>query len=210
MPRVNMLTDTVADPGRSEFADKIPLTDTAGHWNRHGRRPAKRNRQWEKAHRPYRYVNVPLELREQVVSLAEHLEVTADEVARAFFEYGMECLDDETLQLRTRPNPRGRKMILFPREQSIGWQKADNAQKEIPARRKKKSEQGKKIYPAVSYRLPQSLHNNLCGLAMDLAVPVGEVVVFLLRHGLEAYQAGKLSLNPHPLTVKMTLHGNGQ
>lgn len=81
MPRVNMLTDTTTDTQRNEFADSIPLTDTAGHWNRHGRRPAKRNRQWEKAHRPYRYVNVPLELREQVVALAEHLEVTADEVA---------------------------------------------------------------------------------------------------------------------------------
>lgn len=101
-------------------------------------------------------------------------------------------------------------MTLFPREKSKGWQKADKAPKEIPARRKKKPEQDKKVYLAVSYRLPQSLHNNLCGLAMDLAVPVGEVIVLLLRHGLEAYQAGKLSLNPMPLTVKMTLHGNGQ
>lgn len=210
MPRMEMLTDTVADTGRSEFADKIPLTDTSGYWNRHGRRPAKRNRQWEKTHRSYRYVNVPLELREQVVALAEHLAVTADEVARALFEYGMECVDDETLQLRTRPNPQGRRMTLFPRNQTKGWQEADGSSKEIPARRKKKSEQGKKVHPAVSYRLPQSLHNNLCGLAMDLVVPVGEVVVFLLRHGLDAYQAGKLSLNPQPLTVKMTLQGNRQ
>ena len=83
MPRLDMLTDTAADTQRNEFADSIPLADTAGHWSRHGRRPAKRNRSWEKAHRPYRYVNVPLELREQVLALAEHLSVTADEVARA-------------------------------------------------------------------------------------------------------------------------------
>ena len=210
MPRVDMLTDTTTDTQKNEFADSIPLTATAGQWNRKGRRPAKRNRGWEKAHRPYRYVNVPLELREQVVSLAEHLVVTADEVARAFFEYGMECVDDETLQLRTRPNPQGRKMTLFPREQSKGWQKADDAPKEIPARRKKKSEQGRKVYPAVSYRLPESLHNTLCGLAMDLAVPVGEIVRLLLKHGLDAYRSGRLSLNPHPLTVKMTLYGNGR
>lgn len=167
MPRVDMLTDTTTDTQRNEFADSIPLTATAGGWNRHGRRPAKRNRNWEKAHRPYRYVNVPLELREQVVAVAEHLVVTADEVARAFFEYGLECVDDETLQIRTQPNPQGRKMTLFPNKQPKGWQKADNAPKEIPARHKKKSEQGRKVYPAISYHLPESLHNTLCGLAMD-------------------------------------------
>ena len=208
MPRLDMLTDTVPDQGRNEFADSIPLAPSAGGWKRQGRRPAKRNRGWEKIHRPYRYVNVPLELRDQVVALAEHLVVTADEVARAFFEYGLECVDDDTLRLRTHPNPEGRKMTLFPREQASGWQKANDGPKEIPARRKKKSERVKKIYPAVSYRLPESLHNMLCGLAMELDVPVGEVVTLLLRHGLDAYRKGKLNLNPHPLTVKMTLQGN--
>ena len=105
MPRVDTAHHTA-----KEYADTIPVADTAGHWNRHGRRPAKRNRKWERTHRPYRYVNVPLELREQVLALAEHLEGTADEVARAFFEYGMDCVDEGTLQLRTRPNLQGRKM----------------------------------------------------------------------------------------------------
>ena len=167
MPRLDLLTDTLAntpaEPHRSEFADTIPIADTAGGWKRKGRRPAKRNRGWEKLHRPYRYVNVPLELREQVVALAEHLEVTADEVARALIEYGIECVDEESLHLRTRPNPRGRKLTLFPREQAKGWQELNGSPKEIPARRKKKSNQVKKTYPAVCYRLPESLHNNLCG-----------------------------------------------
>ncbi len=148
MPRLNLLTDTDTNTDRSEFADTIPIAATAGGWNRRGRRPAKRNRQWEKAHRPYRYVNVPLELREQVLALAEHLEVTADEVARAFLEYGMACIDEETLQIRTRPNPHGRKMTLFPREQARGWREAKDEPREIPARKKKKSGQIKKVYPA--------------------------------------------------------------
>ena len=188
MPRVDLLTDTLAntpaDTHRTEFADNIPIADTAGLWKRKGRRPAKRNRQWEKLHRPYRYVNVPLELREQVVALAEHLEVTADEVARAMIEYGIDCVDEDSLRPETRPNPRGRKLTLFPREQAKGWQEMKSSPKEIPARRKKKSDQIKKTYPAVCYRLPESLHNNLCGLAMELAVPIGEVLTFLLRHGL--------------------------
>lgn len=194
MPRMDMLTDTAADTQRNEFADTIPLADTAGHWNRQGRRPARRNRQWEKAHRPYRYVNVPLELREQVLALAGHLSVTADEVARALFEYGMDCVEDDKLRLCTHPNPHGRRMTLFPRDQARGWKESTDDPRHIPARKRKRSEPSRKPHPAVSYRIPEELHNRLCGLAMDLDAPVGEVVTFLLRYGLEAYRGGKLSL----------------
>jgi hypothetical protein len=208
MPRMNMLTDTTQEQAASEFAESIPVAPAAGQWKRQGRRPARRNREWEKAHRPHRYVNVPIELREQVTALAEHLVVSADEVARAFIEYGIECFDEEILQVDVRPNPQGRKMTLFPQEQAQGWQAANNAPQQIPARRKKKAERVKKVYPAVSYRLPEALHNNICGLAMDLGVPLGEVVTLLLGYGLEAYQAGRLRLNPQPVTVKMTLQGS--
>lgn len=208
MPRKNMLTDTPADTDRSEFASQIPLTDTAGHWSRYGRRPAKRNRKWEKEHRPYRYVNVPTELREQVLALAEHLGVTADEVARAFIEYGIECVDDEKLKLRAQPNPYGRKMTLFPKESAKGWYETNDALKEIPARKKKRTKQAKRVYPAVSYRLPEKVHDDICGFAMDLDVPLGDIVTFLLQYGIEAYRSGKLSLEPQPLTVKMTLRRN--
>ena len=208
MPRKDMLTDTTADTGRSEFASQIPLTDTAGQWSRHGRRPAKRNRKWEKEHRPYRYVNVSVELREQVLALAEHLEVTVDEVARAFVEYGVECVDEEKLQLRAHPNPHGRKMTLFPKERAKGWQEANESPREIPARSKKRSRQAKRFYPAVSYRLLKKVHDDICRLAMDLGVPLGEVVSFLLQYGLDAYHSGKLSLKPQPLIVKMTLCRN--
>lgn len=208
MPRKDMLTDTPADTDRSEFASQIPLTDTAGHWSRHGRRPAKRNRRWEREHRPYRYVNVPTELREQVLALAEHLEVTVDEVARAFIKYGIECVDEEKLHLRAQPNPYGRKMTLFPKERAKGWYETNGTQKEIPARKKKRTKQAKRVYPAVSYRLPEKVHDEICGLAMDLDVPLGDIVTFLLQHGLDVYRSGKLKLEPQPLTVKMTLRRN--
>lgn len=176
MPRMDMLTDTTTDTQRNEFSDTIPLADTAGYWNRQGRRPARRNRQWEKAHRPYRYVNVPVELREQVLALAEHLSVTADEVARALFEYGMECVDEDKLKLHTHPNPHGRKMTLFPREQARGWREANDDPRHIPVRKRKRSEPSRKFHSAVSYRIPEGLHDGLCGLAMELDAPVGEVV----------------------------------
>lgn len=212
MLRKDMLTDTVsdttADTGRSEFASQIPLTDTAGHWSRHGRRPAKRNRKWEREHRPYRYVNVSVELREQMSALAEHLGVTVDEVARAFVEYGVECVDEEKLKLRAQPNPHGRKMTLFPKEQAKGWHEANGTPREIPPRKKKRTKQAKRVYPAVSYRMPKKVHEDICRLAMDLGVPLGDVVSFLLQYGLNAYRSGKLNLEPQPLTVKMTLRRN--
>lgn len=212
MPRKDMLTDivadTTADTGRGEFASQIPLTDTAGHWNRYGRRPAKRNRKWEKEHRPYRYVNVSVELREQVLALAKHLGVTADEVARAFIEYGVECVNEEKLHLRAQPNPHGRKMTLFPKEHVKGWHETNDAPREIPVRKKKQMSKRKKVYPAVSYRLPKKVHEKICRLAMNLDVPLGDVVSFLLQHGLDAYRSGKLSLQPQPLTVKMMLRRN--
>ena len=212
MPRKDLLTDTLSDSSTdtlaAEFADRIPLADTAGSWNRYGRRPAKRNRKWEKEHRPYRYVNIPVEVREQILALAGHLNVTADEVARACLEYGLECVDEKKLELQARPNPLGRKMTLFPREQARGWKEAQGPRREIPIRRKTNPQREKKIHPAVSYSFPKRLHEELCGLAMDLDVPVGEVVSFLLQHGLDAYQNGELSFQPAPLSVKMTLFGS--
>jgi hypothetical protein len=210
MSRKDMLTDTYADTGRSEFADSIPLAATAGRWNRPGRRPAKRNRQWEKTHRSYRYVNVPLEVREDVLALAEHLHVPASDVAHAFFEYGFDCVDEGKLSLTTQPNPLGRKMTLFPQKQFGAWEEAEGTQRDIPARKKRKVERKQKSVPAVSYRIPPGVHADLCSLAEELAVPVGDVVTIFLRHGLKSYRAGRLKLTPQSVTVKMTLKGSEQ
>ena len=207
MSRKDMLTDTHADTGRSEFADSIPLAATAGRWNRQGRRPAKRNRQWEKAHRSYRYVNVPLVIREEVLALAEHLHVPAADVAHALFEYGFECVDVGKLSLTAQPNPLGRKMTLFPQKQIGAWEETEGPQNDFPARKKRKVERKQKSVSAISYRIPPGVHTDLCSLAEELAVPVGDVVTILLRHGLKAYRAGRLKLTPHPVTVKMTLKG---
>lgn len=207
MSRKDMLTDTHADTGWSEFADSIPLAATAGGWNRPGRRPAKRNRGWEKTHRSYRYINVPLEVREDVLALAEHLHVSASDVAHVFFEYGFDCVDEGKLQLTAQPNPLGRKMTLFPQKQIGVWEEAEGTQRDIPARKKRKVERRQKSVPAVSYRIPPGIHTDLCSLAEEHVVPVGEVVTIFLRHGVKSYRAGRLKLTPHPVTVKMTLKG---
>ena len=48
-----------------------------------------------------------------------------------------------------------------------------------------------------------------CSRAVRMGMATVKLVVtLLLQHGLDAYRKGKLNLNPHPLTVKMTLQGN--
>ena len=98
-------------------------------------------------------------------------------------------------------------MTLFLQKQVGAWNEATGPQQDIPARRKKRVEQNQKSVPAVSYRIPHGVHMDLCSLATDLAVPVGEVVTHLLRHGLKSYRAGRLKLTPHPVIVKMTVKG---
>ena len=205
MPRVNMLTDHADEPRRNEFTDSIPSAEAAGYWTRTGRRSAKRNRRWEREHRPYRYVNVPLEVRQQVLALARHLLVTADEAARALIEYSVECADEETLQIHARPNPLGRKMTLFPKQEEKRWKSTNGTAKVIPAGRTKSSPAKKRTAGAVSYRLPRSVHDDICDFAMEHDVPLGEIVTLFLRHGLKAYQAGRLELDPQPKIVRMTL-----
>jgi hypothetical protein len=208
MPRVDMLTNEV-EIFRNEFADSIPTSGSAGYWKRPGRRAARRNRRWEREHRSYRYINVPLEVRARVLDLAAHLLVAADELARALIEYSAECADKGTLRLYTWPNPLGRKMTLFPKQEQKRWRVAEGTACEIPARREKPSTGKKKRPGAVTYRLPEQVHKQICDHAMELDVPLGEVVTLFLRHGLDAYQQGKLELDPQPKVVKMTLQGGG-
>jgi hypothetical protein len=204
MPRVDMLTNEV-EIFKNEFADSIPTSGSAGYWKRPGRRAARRNRRWEKEHRSYRYINVPYEVRAKVLDLAADLLVTADELARALIEYSAECADAGVLRLDARPNPLGRKMTLFPKQEEKRWRAAERAARQIPARREKLSTEKKKRPGAVTYRLPEQVHNQICDHAMELDVPLGEVVTLFLRHGLDAYQQGRLELDPQPKVVKMTL-----
>jgi hypothetical protein len=208
MPRVDMLTDE-AEIFRNEFADSIPTSGSAGYWKRPGRRAARRNRRWEKEHRSYRYINVPPEVRAKVLDLAADLLVTADELARALIEYSAECADSGALRPCARPNPLGRKMTLFPKEEEKRWRASDRAARQIPARREKPGAGKKKMPDAVTYRLTEPVHNQICDHAMELDVPLGEVVSLFLRHGLDAYQQGKLELDPQPKVVRMTLQGGG-
>lgn len=158
-----------------------------------------RKREWEKENRPKHYRGVPKEVRQQVKEIAEDLSVTADEVARAFLEYGLQCLENGTLRLEGYPSQRRARMTLYPFT-GAGW--AENAWNPQPARRIRKTDKRSERRDAlwredVCYRIPDGLHARIKHLAGE-AFPLGELVSILLKHGIESYNAGVLVLLPQP------------
>jgi hypothetical protein len=162
-------------------------------------RPTKeRKREWEKSH-PHRcYRGVPSEVRGQVKEVAEELGVPVDEVARAFIEYSLMCVQRGSLTLSGMPSQRRVRMTLYPFT-GAGW--AENGWTPHPPRRTKKhsGQQPALWREAAYYRLPDELHEQVKRLAGNV-YPVGELVAVLLKHGLENYNAGVLVLIPQPKT----------
>ena len=162
----------------------------------------KRNRNWEQQHNHTRvtYRGVPQHLVETIKEVAETLQVNTGDVARAFLEFGLNCLEEEEIQLN--PKPKAQRMTLFPKEgKAIGWkdQKSWNTGKtklnlSNKAMRQTDDEHWRNL---VSYRgIPQSMHENIKQQADELSIPQGELVTVLFQYAVHAYELGRLSLNP--------------
>jgi len=163
------------------------------------RRPAKRNRKWERVNRTRSY-KIPRAfhararaVREALVGLAQQYQTTADDVASALMASALAAVQEGEIQLDYRPNPQGRKMTVeITREE--GW-----PQKELPKPRKKKA-----VKPLwLGFRFSEEIANTITRLAGD--APKGAVVVLLLEAALERVKAGKWGLRPRPVEVKQTV-----
>ena len=203
MPRRNLLQ---SPSSRSDQNWDLAATDPVSQIPR--AEPKKRDRKWEKENPSHHYRGVPTGLRDRVKNLADQLLVTADEIARVFTEVSLKHLADGQLVLE--PKPKSRRMTLFPDNEWSGWEETQGSSQPKLHRQRKSKEKSSSI-PAwqndVSYRLPRSLHAEIKRTADWLSVPVGEVMAAFLKHGYEVYQAGNLSLNTKPKTIKMTLRG---
>lgn len=161
---------------------------------------AKRSRRWETTNKAVLYRGVPTELRDGVRAVAEGLNVVVDDVARAFLEFSIECVRNGTLRLDAYPSvrPKAPRMTLFPFH-GAGW--AVNGWTPTPVsaspKRQKKALDEKPWRSVVAYRLPQELHQRVKDIAGD-HLPVGEVASVMLRHGLENFYRGVLTLRPQP------------
>ncbi len=87
----------------------------------------KRQRGWEQGNKTRSYWGIPLELREALGWIAQELCVKVDDVARAFFEYGLDEVQKGALDLIPHPNPKGPKMTLYPG----GWKHQPWSRREL-------------------------------------------------------------------------------
>ncbi len=77
--------------------------------------------------------------------------------------------------------------------------------------RAKRNREWERQQMRVTYRgIPTTLHERLKELAVELSVPVGDIVRAFLEHGLDAYEQGDLTLQPHLRIGKMTLYPGEQ
>ncbi len=164
-----------------------------------------RNRAWEKEHRAKTFRGVPEEVSDKVVAIAEQLGVTADEIARAFLEYGLYCMERETLTLQ--PKIKGTRMTLYPLDSGWtkqhgwleeGWNPAPKVVNPDRKKRKTKEEEPRLWNRWVGYRLPEELVKRIKERADRDNVPVGELVGLLLKHSANRYEQGVLRLTPYP------------
>jgi hypothetical protein len=168
-----------------------------------------RDRSWERQNRSFLVRGVPPALTEQIKDIAVTLKVRADDVARAFLEYGLLCYQRGEIKLT--PVFSNQRLTLFPKPEtawqaktSPGWIEklwdvqppANIGQKR---KRQKNAEPEKSWRWQVSYRgIPDDVKIALRQLYQQNSVPLGEVVAALMGHAWESYQAGRLVLNPRP------------
>lgn len=154
--------------------------------------------------------------------LAASLNVPRDELVRAFLEYSLSDLESDRLVIATYP--KAQRMTLFPTGEAfnsysgkketssaaawldqafpISGRGQTSAGKKKPGRAQNK----KDLWESrATYRLPFALKEQVKAIAEDHDVPVGELVLFFLDHGLRDYQSGELCFSPSPRASGKTL-----
>ena len=164
----------------------------------------KRQRSWEREHTPKSYRGVPADLRDAVRAAAENLNVTVDDLARAFLEYSLDCVSRGALRLEIRYSPRVQRLSLYPFSGASWAARGWNPQPPpAPAGRRKKSKSDPKTWQEIAhYRIPDELHERIKDIAY-IHFPIGEVAAVLLKHGLEAYRAGSVDARGKPGGVEL-------
>jgi hypothetical protein len=165
----------------------------------------KQPRNWEKTNPARRYL-ITVELRDDVVALAETLMENVDPVAGVLFDYAEHCHTRGTLKFKPRLNPKGRKHTL-------AWEEANTEPTQLPTRRHKPV---KRADPAFShslkgqtaaYRLGTDRHERLKVIAEAYNLRLADVLSAFFRHSLDAYQAGKLKIRREPAVMQMKVQG---
>lgn len=159
-----------------------------------------RNREWERSRRAntVSYRSVPPELQTEIKAVAADLEVNAEEIARAFLEFGLNAFRNGEIQIQ--PHPKGRMMTLFPEGWSrhVGWTDLGWGKRDEPARGKKK--RANPLWRnVVTYRgIPIEVKQAIQDISSEHYIPVGELATLFLSHSLTSFKNGRLMLHPQP------------
>jgi hypothetical protein len=169
-----------------------------------------RDRKWEKQpeNRPMLFRGIPPGLRSAIKEIAISLNVRVDDVARAFLEFGLQCYRKGEIQVQ--PVLSDGQRTLFParddswgRNSLPGWYEKVWEQQSPQNKARRNNNAGgirEKTWKwQVSYRgIPGSLQAEIRQIRTEKDVPLGEVATLFLGHALEAFQNGRLVLNPQP------------
>ena len=167
---------------------------------------AKRTRSWEKKNRSHSY-RIPVELHMPARDLSASLSGIASEfltsasnVAEAFMAFSLSHLHSGRLTIQSKPNPERRSL-------SLEWKEVESGRpREVKPGTKKKKNEWLEARPVfLSYRWSADISNQIQAIVTKTGVSGGEVVVFLLSHALQAYQAGHLIITPHSVVVTNTV-----
>ncbi len=152
------------------------------------RSSADRDYSKEKPHVTFRLI--PKTLHEAVKKAAKAEGILLGELARFFFEVGIEKVEKGDMPLEPAAVRTG--LSLYPEMRS-------NAAVQHTSRRNKWSLNTPHTYHGVT----DEIKARMDAIAEHYRVPVGEVARFFLEHGLAAYRAGELALEK---TVVQTRH----
>jgi len=167
---------------------------------------AKRTRSWEKKNRSHSY-RIPVELHMPARDLSASLSGIASEfltsasnVAEAFMAFSLSHLHSGRLTIQSKPNPERSTL-------SLEWKEVESGRpREVKPGTKKKKNEWLEARPVfLSYRWSADISNQIQAIVTKTGVSGGEVVVFLLSHALQAYQAGHLIITPHSVVVTNTV-----
>ncbi len=182
----------------------------------------KRNRDWDRAHQAEKitYRGIPQSLQDAINNLAENLSVPRDELVRAIFEFSLSKLNENGLAIQA--HPKAQRMTLFPEKGHFtnsgagsnpysewlnqAFSKSGRRSTSRSSKNHSRETRSKARWEErATYRLPLSLKGQIKELADEYDVPVGEIALLFLDHGLTAYEAGELHLVPSPRSSGLTL-----
>ncbi len=159
-----------------------------------------RSREWERSRRAnaVSYRGVPPEVQAGIKEVAASLDVNAEEIARAFLEFGLMAFHNGEIQIQ--PHPKGRLMTLFPEgwNRHVAWSDTGWGKRNEPSRDKKKHAAAL-WRNVVTYRgIPAEIKKSIQEISNEHFVPVGELATLFFTHGLLSFKNGRLVLHPQP------------